>query len=109
MVIAGSVIFNVTSVTFRQRMAPAHLLGRVNATMRFLILGLMPVGALIGGALGSSIGVRNTLWFACVGCALSWLPAMFSPLRTMRNMPEPAGEPEEQTANARSVSGRRRS
>ena len=69
-VICGSVIFNVTSVTFRQRMAPAHLLGRVNATMRFLILGLMPVGALIGGALGSTIGVRNTLWFGCVGGAL---------------------------------------
>jgi MFS family permease len=88
-VIGGGVIFNVTSVSFRQRLAPAHLLGRVNATMRFLILGLMPLGALVGGALGSTIGVRNTLWIACAGCALSWLPAIFSPLRTMRNMPEP--------------------
>jgi len=88
-IIFGGVIFNVTSVSFRQRLAPPHLLGRVNATMRFLILSLMPLGALIGGALGSTIGVRNALWVGCIGGALSWLPAMFSPLRTMRNMPEP--------------------
>lgn len=87
-VVAGGVVFNVTSVSFRQRLAPTHLLGRVNATMRFLILGLMPLGALVGGALGSTIGVRDTLWLACAGCALSWLPAMFSPLRRMRDMPE---------------------
>jgi MFS family permease len=86
-VVATSVIFNVTSVSFRQRLAPSHLLGRVNATMRFLILGLMPLGALLGGALGGAIGVKNTLWIACAGSALSFVPALFSPLRTMRDMP----------------------
>ncbi len=99
-VAAGGVIFNVTSVSFRQRMAPAHLLGRVNATMRFLILGLMPLGALAGGALGSTIGVRETLWIGSAGCALSWLPAMFSPLRTMRHMPDGDLRPDDGIAAA---------
>lgn len=85
--VAGGVVFSITSISSRQRMSPPHLLGRVNATMRFLILGTMPLGGLLGGLLGTLIGVRPTLWIAATGCLLSFLPAFLSPLRDMRELP----------------------
>jgi hypothetical protein len=56
------VAYNVAQATFRQQLCPPRLLGRMNATMRFLTWGVMPVGALLGGSLGEVIGVRPTLW-----------------------------------------------
>jgi Na+/melibiose symporter-like transporter len=88
-VIAGSVVFGVTQVSFRQRLAPPHLLGRVNATMRFLILGSMPLGGVVGGLLGTW-SVRGTLLIAAVGASLAFLPAFLSPLRRLRELPRTA-------------------
>jgi predicted MFS family arabinose efflux permease len=47
----------------------------------------MPLGGFIGGLLGSTIGVRATLWVGAIGMALAFLPAFLSPLRTMRELP----------------------
>jgi MFS family permease len=100
--VAGGVVFNVAQLSFRQQLAPPHLLGRVNATMRFMILGVMPIGGLLGGVLGTSIGVRDTLWIAAAGGVLSFLPAYLSPLRSMRELPrhQAADEPGGQTSGA---------
>jgi MFS family permease len=57
----GQIVYAITSVSLRQRLCPPRLLGRVNATTRFLIMGLFPVGALLGGVLGSAVGARVTL------------------------------------------------
>ena len=81
------VIYNVTQVSFRQGLCPERLLGRMNATIRFLVWGTMPLGGFIGGVLGSTIGVRATMWVGAIGMALSFLPAFLSPLRTMRELP----------------------
>jgi len=59
----------------------------MNATMRFMVWGTMPLGAFIGGILGSTIGVRETLLVAAIGCSFAWLPVFLSPLRTMRELP----------------------
>ena len=83
---AGVVVYNVTQVSFRQRLCPEHLLGRMNATMRFLVWGTMPIGGLIGGALGSAVGVRTTLLVAAIGQSLAFLWLFFSPLRSMRTV-----------------------
>ena len=85
----GGVLYNVNQVSFRQRLCPERLLGRMNATMRFLVWGVLPIGALIGGAIGTSIGLRPTLWLAVGGQALAggWLLA--SPMRRMRDFPDP--------------------
>jgi MFS family permease len=83
---AGVVIYNVTQVSFRQRLCPEHLLGRMNASMRFLVWGTMPLGGLLGGALGSTIGVRTTLLVAAIGQSLAFLWIFFSPLRSMRTV-----------------------
>ena len=87
------VIYNITQVSFRQGLTPPQLLGRMNATMRFLVWGTMPLGALLGGVLGGSIGVRATLLVAALGGCVAFLPVFLSPLQTMRELPsyaEPA-------------------
>ncbi|HET7736590.1 MAG TPA: MFS transporter [Nocardioidaceae bacterium] len=85
---ASVVIYNIAQVSFRQGLTPPQLLGRMNATMRFIVWGTMPIGAFLGGVLGSTIGVRETLLVSAVGMSLSWLPIFFSPLRTMRELPQ---------------------
>jgi len=89
----GAVLYNVNQVSFRQRLCPEHLLGRMNATMRFVVWGVLPIGALIGGALGTALGTRATLWVAAGGGALAtgWLLA--SPVRRMRDYPTATIEP----------------
>ena len=63
----GVVVYNVAQVTFRQGLCPPELLGRMNATMRFLVWGTMPLGGLLGGILGSAIGTRRTLLVVAIG------------------------------------------
>ncbi len=82
------VVYNIAQVSFRQGVTPPALLGRMNATMRFLVWGTMPLGAFIGGVLGSTIGVRETLLVSATGMSLAWLPVFLSPLRSMRELPQ---------------------
>ncbi|MGH3488672.1 MAG: MFS transporter [Actinopolymorphaceae bacterium] len=94
----GVVVYNVTQVSFRQAVTPDRLLGRMNATMRFLVWGTQPIGAILGGVLGSVLGARTTLVIGAVGGSLAFLPVLLSPLRTMRELPSapedaPAGRP----------------
>jgi MFS family permease len=83
----GVVLYNVNQVSFRQRLCPPALLGRMNATMRFIVWGVLPIGALIGGVLGQKVGLRPTLWVGAVDgvSAIGWLLA--SPLAGMRDFP----------------------
>ncbi|ADG75845.1 major facilitator superfamily MFS_1 [Cellulomonas flavigena DSM 20109] len=52
---------NVVSQTVRQRIVPRELLGRTGGASRTLVFGLMPVGALVGGAVAEHLGVAATL------------------------------------------------
>ncbi len=79
---AATVVYNITQVSFRQGLCPPHLLGRMNATMRFLVWGTIPLGAFLGGVLGQTIGIRPTLLVAAIGGSLAFLPVFLSPLRT---------------------------
>jgi len=83
----STVVYNVTQVSFRQAVCPPHLLGRMNATIRFLVWGVLPLGGLLGGVLGATIGVRATLLVAALGAFLPVLPVVASPLRRMRELP----------------------
>ncbi|MGW0806299.1 MFS transporter [Nonomuraea sp. NPDC002799] len=84
---AGVVLYNVTQLSFRQSITPEPLLGRMTATMRFLVWGTLPLGGLLGGVLGEAIGVRNTLLAAAAGSCLAFLWLITSPLRSMRELP----------------------
>jgi MFS family permease len=66
----GIAIFNVAQNTYRQAAVPPMLLGRVSASLRFISWGSMPLGGLVGGALADAIGIRTTLWVACLGFVL---------------------------------------
>ncbi|MFE5862009.1 MFS transporter [Streptomyces virginiae] len=85
----GAVVYNVAQVSFRQGMCPPRLLGRMNATLRFLMWGTLPLGALLGGALAQSYGSRTALVWCAVGILAVPLPLLFSPLRRMRDLPGP--------------------
>ncbi|MGQ0838688.1 MFS transporter [Actinokineospora sp.] len=89
----SGVVYNVAQVSFRQAICPDHLLGRMNASVRFIVWGTLPLGALIGGTLGTWIGVRATLWVAVTGWLLASLWVVLSPLRSLRDIPEPEEVP----------------
>jgi MFS family permease len=74
------ILTNVVQATIRQTVCPPELLGRVNATMELMVWGVMPVGTLLGGALGAYAGTRVTLLvFGAVSClAVCWL--LWTPL-----------------------------
>ncbi|MCP2032869.1 MFS family permease [Okibacterium sp. HSC-33S16] len=72
----GQIVYAVTNVSLRQRLCPDDMLSRVNATMRVLIMGLFPLGAVVGGLLGELVGLRATLWVAGALILLSPLPLM---------------------------------
>jgi MFS family permease len=93
------VAYNISTVSFRQRLCPPALLGRMNASARFLVWGSMPVGAFIGGVLGTHLGIVTTLWIAAFAGLFSLLPIYFSPLWRMFTLPDhEEGEPDEEGA-----------
>ncbi|TKJ35069.1 MFS transporter [Blastococcus sp. CCUG 61487] len=82
------VAYNVVQVSFRQRLCPPALLGRMNASVRFLVFGTMPLGGLLGGVLGTWIGVLPTLWVGVAGQALAVVWVVTGPLLGMRELPD---------------------
>jgi MFS family permease len=88
----GVLVYNVTVSSFRQAYCPPEILGRVIATMRFVLFGTMPLGALLGGTLGSLLGPRDAVWVLLAGNVLPGLILAASPLRRLRDLPDrPAG------------------
>ncbi len=84
----SATVYNVNQVSFRQRLCPDRLLGRMNATMRFVVWGVLPIGALIGGVLGAVLGLRTTLWVGALGQALAGTWLLASPMRDLRDFPD---------------------
>ncbi|MEP7024190.1 MAG: MFS transporter [Actinomycetota bacterium] len=90
----GILIYNVTVSSFRQAYCPAEILGRVIATMRFVLFGTIPLGALVGGILGSVLPIRDAVAVLLLGNCLPGLILATSPLRQLRDLPDrPAGLP----------------
>jgi MFS family permease len=80
----GAVLYFVNGISLIQTITPDRLLGRVNASRRFAVWGVIPFGSLTGGALGTALGLRETIWIGAIGAALSALPLIFSPMRRVR-------------------------
>jgi MFS family permease len=74
----------VSAISLIQAITPDHLLGRTNASRRFLVQGVIPVGALLGGGLGTLLGLRPTIAVAAIGASVAVLPLYLSPLAGVR-------------------------
>jgi predicted MFS family arabinose efflux permease len=68
------VVFNINGISLYQTHVPPRMLGRMNASRRWIVWGIIPLGNVIGGALAATIGLRTTLF---VGAALSTAAAAF--------------------------------
>ncbi|MFI1646672.1 MFS transporter [Streptomyces avidinii] len=97
---AGVTLYNICQVTYRQTVCPPHLLGRMTATMRFLVWGVLPLSGLLAGLLGELLGVRDALWVCAAALSVAPLVLLCSPLRRMREFEDgapgsgaPAGRP----------------
>jgi predicted MFS family arabinose efflux permease len=84
---AGIVAGNVIGSAFRQSYCPHDMIGRVSAVTACLIYGSMPLGAVIGGSLGSGIGIRPALWVLAGALFLPLSFLLLSPIRTERDLP----------------------
>ncbi len=81
------VIYNVNQLSLRQAITPERMQGRMNATMRFIVWGTMPIGIVVGGILGSTIGLHATLWVGAIGGFFAFVPVFLSPVRSLREIP----------------------
>jgi MFS family permease len=89
----AAVVYNVVGLSLMQAITPERLLGRMNASRRFVVWGTIPLGALVGGALASLIGLRETLFVGAIGASVAFLPLVFSPIRTIERIPDELPEP----------------
>jgi predicted MFS family arabinose efflux permease len=89
--------YNITQVSARQRICPKPLLGRMNASIRFFVWGVMPIGALLSGVLGTAFGSLTTIIIGGVGMVFASLFVILHPLARMRKLPT---APENQEVDA---------
>lgn len=80
-------VYNITQVTMRQRLTPTRLLGRMNASIRFVVWGCLPIAGVLSGLLGSTIGLLPTMWIGAVGALFGSFWVLFSPITRMKELP----------------------
>jgi MFS family permease len=83
----NNVLYNISQVSLRQAITPEHFLGRMNATMRFLVWGTIPIGSLVGAGLSAIVGVQATIWISSILSLFTFLPVLFSKVRAIRTIP----------------------
>lgn len=81
-------VYNIMQLSMRQRVCPPRLLGRMNASIRFVVWGVMPLAALASGFLAEHIGLGAVIWIGTAGSFLAAAPVVFSPLLGMRKLPD---------------------
>ncbi|SRR5581483_1298409 len=79
----GAMIQSITEVSLRQMLVPDSLLGRVNASIQFLVGGVALLGAILAGLLSEIVDVRVTLLIGSAGVLCSSLWLLFSPVRQL--------------------------
>jgi hypothetical protein len=87
---AFSVAFVIHAVTIRQTVLPRRILGRANAAVHVCTSGMLPLAALVAGAIGQLAGIRTAVWVGVlVGLAA---PLFMWPIRGLRALPAAAAE-----------------
>jgi MFS family permease len=80
-------IYNINQVSLRQAITPEAMSGRMNATMRWFVWGTMPIGSIIGGIIGETLGVRAAILIGGAGATLAFAPLLFGPVWSIKEMP----------------------
>jgi MFS family permease len=86
----ANIVYNITQVSLRQAITPERLQGRMNAGMRWIVWGTIPLGGLAGGAIAQTYGLRTTLWIGAAGALLAILPIALTSVRTIQTLPGPS-------------------
>ncbi len=84
----GVMILDITGGSIKTALVPDRLRARVAGAYMVVNYGVRPLGALVGGALGTWIGLRPTLWIASTAAIAGVLWLLPSPLLRMRELPE---------------------
>jgi len=77
----GGTVYNINQVSLRQAITPDHVQGRMNATVRTIVWGTIPIGSFVGGLLGERVGVVPTLVVGAVVATLSVIWILAGPVR----------------------------
>jgi len=85
----GIPVYNINQISLRQAITPDRLQGRMNATMRTIVWGTIPLGSFLGGILGSQVGVVPTIVAGAVISSLSAVWVVFGPVMSLREAPTP--------------------
>ncbi|UCE45590.1 MAG: MFS transporter [Methanobacteriota archaeon] len=83
-----TVVYNVNQVSLRQAITSAHLQGKMNATMRFLVWGVFPIGGLLGGYFGETLGIRTTILISAIGTFFSFIWLVLSRVGKIGGIPD---------------------
>ncbi len=84
--------WNINQVSLRQAITQPRMQGKMNATMRFIVWGTMPIGSILGGALGSLIGLHATIIIGALGGLIAFVPVTLSSVRRIVTMPAPVDD-----------------
>jgi MFS family permease len=86
----GVMMLDITAGSVQTAATPDALRARVSGAQRTINYGIRPIGALLGGALGASLGLRPALWIATIGAIAGVLWVLPAPVRGLRDLPEQA-------------------
>ena len=85
----SAIAYNILQVSYRQAITPERLQGRMNAAMRWIVWGTIPLGTLAGGAIAQATSLHTALWVGALLGTPTFLWVLLSPLRSVREIPEP--------------------
>jgi len=83
----SGVAWGINQLSLRQAITPPPMQGRMNATMRFISWGTTPIGAIVGGALGTAIGLHAAIWVGALGGLFAFVPVALSSVRSITTIP----------------------
>jgi MFS family permease len=85
----GVMMLDITAGAVQTAATPGSMLARMQGANRTVNYGIRPIGALLGGWLGATLGLRPALWIAVIGALAGVFWIAFSPLARQRELPEP--------------------
>jgi MFS family permease len=88
----GVMIFDISIASIFQAIVPDRLRARFSGAYTFVNYGVRPLGSLVGGVLGSTIGLRPTLWIGAVGAIVGGLFLLPSPMPHLQTLPDTVEE-----------------